>query len=79
MRITGKPEPQRLDVKRLYVTGLVLSDDCPECGKPVVIDLDNDHISYPSIGRPTPVYFYCPCDTEWERMLLLELSMKEAK
>jgi hypothetical protein len=79
MRIIGKPEPQRLEIKRFYVTGLALSDDCPNCGKAVKIDLEEDYISYPSIGRPTPVHFYCPCDTEWERNVIVNLTLKEAE
>lgn len=75
MQIKGKAEG-RVDCKRFYLPGITVSDDCPNCGKTVINDMDNEYFAYPRIGKPIPLHFWCGCDEEWDVMVTLEVALK---
>jgi len=68
-----------VEAKRLNVPFKVTSD-CPTCGEPCVKDLSHhDHLSYPSIGTPMDLNFYCDeCEGEWSKNIILDFTLKAA-
>jgi hypothetical protein len=81
VRVKGKARGQ-LDVKRFYLPGVTISDDCPKCRREVAYPLStgNDrYLSYPIVGEPSDFHFYChECGAEWTVRLLLTISLKPA-
>ena len=66
----------QLDIKRLYLPGVKISRNCPECGSEIVWNGSNQYLSYPMVGEPEQFYLYCEdCDREWSVDYRLELSM----
>jgi len=62
MKIEGKVTGE-VDYKRFYLPGLKITAQCPVCKKDLLFDGDHDYISYPKLGSPSVVYFYCEaCD-----------------
>lgn len=52
--------------KRLYVPGVKLKSECPECGEPWRLDLTKEYVvQYPENGRPYEVWAECSQDHEW--------------
>lgn len=76
MRIDNmKPgETCQIDVKRFYAP-FNCFDDCPKCGKEVDDD-QHEYFSYPLLGTPMSIYFYCDCDggTEWARSIIISVT-----
>ena len=59
-----------------------LESSCPKCGQASVVDLSRgDHLSYPTTGKSTEVFFYCQnetCETEWQHHVIVEITIREA-
>jgi len=67
------------DVKRFYMPGLKIEDECPDCKKTIHWDGERDYISYPVIGGDTSVNFnfYCDaCNKNWNVKGSLSLTVK---
>lgn len=80
MKITGKFSGTEEMGKRFYLPGLVFKDNCPQCNESVKWDGADDYISHPIVGSSTEFNWYCPeCDTEWDRDILITLSVKVLK
>ena len=78
-KITGSIEKDSLDIKRFYLEGLVLEDECPKCKSMMENDFGDEpgYLSYPTPGMPESVYFHCEdCDHEWEVKVVLDISLK---
>jgi hypothetical protein len=66
-----------LEVKRLYLPGIVLSGACPGCGIVHKHDFGEWYLSYPTAGEPFTHTCYCShCDLEWEIQLQLDIGLK---
>lgn len=79
MRIEGSVTGLELDVKRLYLPGLVVKDECPKCQEPWKHDFDSDYLSYPVIGSVQDLGAYCQkCEHEWSVKVVLRLSLELA-
>jgi len=72
-------DARHIAVKRfnLPVTAV---DNCPKCAAEVTREFQgDDYISYPAIGVPERIYFYCePCAVEWERHIVIQFSVTVA-
>jgi hypothetical protein len=87
MQIQSKsPLVMKLDVKRLYIPGTVITDACPSCGVEKRVDLGNHPLSFPNINAPSDIYFYCgACDEadrrpyEWTRQIIIRFSIEEVQ
>lgn len=78
MEITSTGSGGELDIKRLYLP-FEIKTECPKCKTETVRDLEQEYLSYPSIGKPEDVHFYCDeCDHEWGEKIILEISIKKA-
>jgi len=54
-----------LNVKRLYLPGVVLKQKCKKCGKELTMDLSVEYLSYPCTNEPFAVCFGCDsCEEE---------------
>ena len=52
--------------KRFYLDDVVITKEC-SCGAVMEKDLSSDYLSYPMVGYPENIYFYCDeCGTEYE-------------
>lgn len=66
-----------LDVKRLYLPGTVLEDQCPSCGVLCRHDLGQQYLSYPLINEPAEFTFWCSaCEREWPRQIVLTMRVE---
>lgn len=65
------------DVKRLYLPGIVLRDDCPLCHQSRELDLSDN---YPWGGQKNGVHnvtFSCPdCEEGWTKQVRLKISVE---
>jgi len=51
--------------KRFYFDA-ILKMKCPNCGKVMERDFNEDYLSYPEVGRGKEMEIYCPdCDKEF--------------
>jgi len=65
----------RIDLKRLYIPGTILSDTCPKCKIENNVDLADQYLSYPKANEPYDYGFYCSeCSHEWNRKILVTLK-----
>lgn len=65
-----------IDVKRLYLNGVVFEEPCPQCGLKHREDLSQNYLSYPSVGVKEPLFFYCEdCDMEYSIDVILNISV----
>lgn len=80
-RIIGTPSKgEELEIKRFYIPGAVIESECPKCNSPIEVDLGDEYLSYPVMGQPEEVSFYCDdCDHYWIVNVILELSIKLAE
>ena len=53
------------DVKRLYVDGLVIEKQCPNCGKTVEKNFSIEYISYGLDSHALDFYCMDGCEHEW--------------
>lgn len=84
-KIEGELKPGELDVKRLYLPGVVVRATCPNCGVEVVYGSpepkENNKtlcLSYPEANTPTTLGMYCGdgCEHEWTIPIRLNLSLE---
>lgn len=78
-KITGSIKKDSLDIKRFYLKGLVLEDECPKCKSKVENDFGDEtgYLSYPTPGVPESVFLYCnDCDHEWATNVVLEINLR---
>ena len=68
-------EPFEINVKRFYFPCEIKSQ-CPECGAHASRDFSNNYLSYPTVGKPENVYFWCDCGHEWEPQIILRLTVE---
>lgn len=63
MKYEGDITDAMSNVKRLYVDGLVIKRNCPECGQTVERDYSDHYISY----GEEDIDLYCSdgCEHEW--------------
>jgi hypothetical protein len=78
--IIGEIQTGELDIKRLYLPGLVIRDTCPNCGKECSNDLGEVSTSYPVINAPTTYTLYCGdgCEHEWEIPIVIDMKIRLA-
>lgn len=63
-----------INVKRFYLP--VSFDVKCMCGKISNINLEQDYISYPVVGEPEKIYWYCNgCDTEHDFNINLKIAI----
>jgi len=83
--IKGELHPGELDIKRLYLPGLVITDRCPNCGKEVTYgspekESNNKTIclSYPEANTLTKFTMYCGdgCEHEWDIPIRLNVGIE---
>jgi hypothetical protein len=68
-----------LDVKRFYLPGARVVDDCPECGAEVTRDMGKNYLSHPKLGVPADVHMYCDeCEHEWDVGIVVEVTVRLA-
>ena len=68
---------KELPIKRFYIPGLKLVDNCPNCGKIRTVDFKNYCIDYPIANGINKVYMGCDeCNHDWEVSILIEFNMK---
>lgn len=61
--------------KRFCLDGVVLKKDC-SCGNIMEKNLENDYLSYPCVGYPESMYFYCEnCEAEYEEALKVTIRI----
>jgi len=75
MEIMGKISG-KIDVKRFYMPGLLIRDDCPSCGASEMKDMSHQYVSYPNIGAKILFGFYCDeCEHEWEKNIIINITV----
>lgn len=79
--LNGKFNPTyELEVKRFYVPGFVLKDNCPVCGQERCIDFSQHYLSYPEANKPFNYTMYCDdCNKEWVVRLILKIGLELAE
>lgn len=66
-----------IEVKRFYLPGYELTDECPKCKATTTYDLEDNYLSYPTANKPTRFNFCCSnCDHEWHRQILLTVKVE---
>jgi len=72
-------DTRSIAIKRFNLPVTVV-DDCPTCKVECRTRFDgDDYISYPAIGRPTPVWLQCTaCETHWDRNIVILFSVHVA-
>lgn len=66
-----------IDVKRMYLPGIFIKDNCPKCQKPCEIDLSSNCLYYPELNVPNDVGFSCEtCRTDWEVAIMLSINVE---
>ena len=82
MKIEHLTAPSEIDSKRFYAP-LRFIETCPECGREVVKDCEDDYLSYPKLNEPTKIHFYCSyvdeetdqdVEHEFERWAILRIT-----
>ena len=75
--ITTKSVDNRLDVKRFYLPGVTIKDNCPNCKTECVYDLTDHYLSHPKLNTPEDCVFYCDnCDNDWKIQVRLNLNLE---
>ena len=84
-RIEGSVKGEKIDVKRFYLPGIVVHSECPVCNSHKWMQLDVAYLSYPVVGSPEAIHFYCEsemegpkkyCDAEWTVEVILDISVR---
>lgn len=72
-------KPFEIEVKRFYFPYIITSC-CSKCGDEFEFDGNSDYISYPVVGQPEKIYFYCDdCSHEWSEEIVLDINVKKAE
>lgn len=70
------------DTKRFYLPGVTIESLCPTCNEMQGVDFGSDYLSYPYIGKPFDLDFYCyECDNaglggEWSVRCILDVTLR---
>ena len=58
-----KPQDQHLQLEKrcYYVPGYQIEDSCIKCGAVNIWDGNESYLSYPILGEPEKLYFFCEC------------------
>lgn len=69
-----------LAIKRFNLP-VTIVDTCPKCNEERETRFDgDDYVSYPAIGKPTPVSLRCePCGRYWSRNIVLTFAVAAAE
>ena len=63
-----------IDVKRFYLPGVEVEDDCPKCGS--IWTFNVDYVSYPTAGDNIDLHAYCQnCENEWSVRVQLQVTI----
>jgi hypothetical protein len=67
----------KMDVKRLYLPGVEIKGQCPNCKKEITIDLGGcDYLNFPHMNEPFFYGKYCnDCNHEWNVKLKLTVLL----
>ena len=61
--------------KRFHLNNVVINKVC-NCGEILEYDLGRDYLSYPTVGYPENIYFYCnECGAEYEDSVSVEVQI----
>ena len=75
-RVTGSSSGFDIDVKRFYMEGVKIIKYCPECNEENVMDLSDEHLSYPAANKPFAVEMCCnECGYEYEIPMLMSVDL----
>lgn len=78
MQISGKPIGE-LEDKRVYLTGVRITGDCPACKREIKYDLEKHPISYPTMNKKFKFFLYCnDCSHEWSFDVILKVELVAA-
>ena len=65
-----------LNIKRCYLPGIIVEDDCPKCGIKWTFNGTNDYVSNPVIGDNIDLHAYCKdCNNEWSVQIQLQVTI----
>lgn len=87
MKSNNVSDGTQLEIKRLYLPGVILESTCPNCGQIVEMDLGVDYLSYPYVGSDTLYFYHSECDNkdddeigcEWKVEISLDISVQVTK
>lgn len=66
-----------IDVKRFYLEGIVIYENCPKCEKLIKFD-DSQYMSYPNLNRKETINILCEnCDDFFEVSIKLTLKVEK--
>lgn len=78
MKIERKDSQSKRELDKRFYVPFVVQDDCEECGTVAKVDLEEQYLSYPVIGQPENIYFYCRnCEHEWQGRVVLDVTLTE--
>lgn len=84
LRIEGSATGEIAE-KRLYLHGVTVVANCPQCGGEVRHDLGERYLSYPKLGTAMAYHFSHECvvgeryeDHEWDEMVVLRVTLEPA-
>jgi hypothetical protein len=80
MKVNGKIEAgTEIEVKRFYLPGVKIQDECRKCGTTVVRNYETQYLNYPTANEAFDETLYCEhCDREWDVKLILNVSLEAA-
>ena len=62
-----------IDVKRFYLDGVIITCDCDKCGSILERDFGSDYLSYPTVGEPEDIEFWCEdCDHDITKTMTIK-------
>lgn len=71
--------PFQIEVKRLYLP-VVITKNCPKCSRRIVLDLNDDYISYPTLNTVEDIHMYCAeCDYEFYVSARITVNIEEVE
>lgn len=75
--IEGDMLPDESGVKRFYMPGLSIKDNCPNCNTEYKSDLKEHYISYPNFNKKTNYSLYCNnCNHEWKIPIMVKVTLE---
>jgi len=78
VKIKRKKSTSKRELDKRFYAPFVVQDKCEECGTVAKVDLEDQYLSYPIIGEPNELYFYCrKCEHDWRRRVVLDVTITE--
>jgi hypothetical protein len=66
----------KLDTKRGYFPGVLITTICPDCKEDNFFDGRTDYIYYPEVDKPQDVSMYCHyCECEYHITVVIKLTV----